>query len=186
MNGRLPGAAFLAGVALAVVTSGGLVEERLSAGSVHVGAAVNALVTLASIVILARVCRRAPLTPAVVVSQAVGAAVGVVAVHLALRGGWIHGAPWLAERPAQLVNDGVAVFATLTVVWAFANQLDMRLLIAALAVALVYRATGRFWHLDTAPHGFLVPVQDLVLAQLACAALALPLYGWMTREDVAP
>jgi hypothetical protein len=74
------------------------------------------------------------------------------------------------------------VFATLTVVWAFAKRLDLRLLIAALAVALIYRATGRFWHLDAAPRGFLVPVQDLVLAQLACAALALPLYGWMTRD----
>ena len=34
---RLSGAAFLAGAALGIVTSGGIVEERLSAGSPHVG-----------------------------------------------------------------------------------------------------------------------------------------------------
>jgi len=182
---RRSAAAFLAGASLALVTSGGIVEERLSAGSVHVGVVVNALVTFASILTLGLLHRRAPLVPAVVVPQAVGAAVGVLCVHVALRWGWIAGAPWLAERPAQLVNDAVAVFATLTVVWACANRLDLRLLVAALAVLSLYRATGTLWHLDVAPQGFKVTVQDLVIAQLACAALALPLYQWMTRHDLA-
>jgi hypothetical protein len=182
---RLSGAAFLAGAALAAVISGGLVEERLSAGSLHVGAVVNALVTLASILTLALLGRRVPLGPGVVVPQVAGAAVGVLLVHVALRRGWITGAPWLAERPAQLVNDAVAVFATLIVVWACVNRRDLRLLVAALAIALLYRATGRFWHLDAAPLGFLVTVQDLVVAQFVCAALALPLYDWMTRDDLA-
>jgi hypothetical protein len=188
MHARLPvpGVAFLAGAALGAVISGGLVEERLSAGSVPVGAVVNALITLAAIVTLGLLYRRgAHAAPLVVLPQAVGAAVGVIAVHLALRCGWVHGAAWLAERPAQLVNDAVEVFAILTVVWACANRWDPRLLAVALAVALLYRVTGSFWHLDAAPRGFLVTVQDLVMAQLACAALALPLYERMTRSDLA-
>jgi hypothetical protein len=179
------GAAFLAGAALAIVASGGLVEERLSAGSLLSGAEVNALVTLVSIATLGFLGRRTPLAARTVVPQAVGAVVGVLGVHLALRYGWITGAPWLAERPAQLVNDAVAVFATMTIVWACANRCDLRLLVAALAVALLYRATGRFWHLDAAPPGYLVTVQDLVVAQLGCAALVLPLYQWMTRDELA-
>ena len=76
----------------------------------------------------------------------------------------------------------MAVLATLTVVWACARGLDLRLLVVALLVMATYRATGRFWHLDAAPRGFLVSVQDLVIAQLVCAAVALPLYRWMTRD----
>ncbi len=182
---RLSGAAFLAGAALAAVTSGGIVEERLSAGNPYVGVAVNALATFASILMLGLLHRSAPLVAGVIVPQAAGAALGVLGIHLALRWGWIAGAPWLAERPAQLVNDAVAVFAMLMVVWACANRFDLRLLVVALAVMSLYRATGRLWHLDAAPHGFLVSVQDLVIAQLACAAFALPLYQWMTRDDLA-
>lgn len=182
---RRLGAAFLAGAALATVASGGLVEERLSAGSLLSGGVVNALVTLASIATLGFLGRRTPLAARTVVPQAVGAMVGVLGVHLALRLGWIAGAPWLAERPAQLVNDMVAVFTTLTIVWACANRYDLRLLLVALVAALLYRATGRFWHVDMAPAGYLVTVQDLVLAQLACAALVLPLYERMTRDELA-
>ena len=134
MPPRLSGAAFLAGAALAVVTSGGIVEERLSAGSPRVGVVVNALVTFGSILTLGLLHRRAPLVAGVIVPQAVGAVLGVLGIHLALRCGWIAGAPWLAERPAQLVNDAVAVFATLTIVWACANRCDLRLLVVALAV----------------------------------------------------
>jgi hypothetical protein len=182
---RLSGASFLAGAVLALVTSGGILEERVSAGSVHVGAAVNAVVTFAAIATLGLLHRRAPLVSRVIVPQAMGATVGVLGIHLALRWGWLVGAPWLAEGPAQLVNDAVAVFGTLAVVWACANHLDLRLLVVALVVTSVYRATGTYWHLDAAPRGFLVPVQDLVIAQLVCAALALPLYQRMTRDDLA-
>lgn len=179
---RLSVAALLAGAALATVTSGGIVAERLSGGSVAVGSTVNALVTFASILTLALLHRRGPLVSSVVVPQLAGAALGILGVHLALRWGWIAGAPWLTERPAQLVNDAVEVLATLAVVWACARGLDLRLLVGALVVAAVYRTTGHLWHLDAAPRGFLVPVQDLVIAQLVCAALALPIYRTMTRD----
>ena len=46
----------------------------------------------------------------------------------------------------------------------------------------LYRATSRLWHLDAAPHGFVFTVQDLVLAQCAAAAIALPLYRQMTTH----
>jgi hypothetical protein len=174
------GAAFLAGAVLGTVTSGGIVLERLSGGDLRVGVAVNAFVTLLSILTLGLLKRAAPLGSRVLVPEIVGAWLGILGIHLALRFGWITGAPWLSERPLQLVNDGVAVFTTLAVAWACARRLDLRILVAALVALSLYRVTGRFWHLDARPNGFLVTVQDLVLAQCAAAALALPIYRQMT------
>jgi hypothetical protein len=179
-----PVAAFFAGGALALVTSGGIVEERLSSGSLDRGVVVNALMTVASIGLLVLVQRRVPRTRRVLIAQAFGALLGILGVHLALRSGVIAGAPWLSERPAQLVNDVVAVFAVLAVVWACAERLDWRLLAAAALLVVLYRATGKLWHLDVAPHGFVVSVQDLVMAQCVGAAVALLLYRNATlRRD---
>jgi len=172
--------AFLAGAALAVITSAGIVEERLSAGSVGVGLFVNGFVLLASILSLGVVRRRASGAANVLLAQTLGAIVGIAIVHLALRGGWIPRPSWLAERPAQLVNDGVAVLATLALVWACAHKLDLRLLVFALATVTLYKATGRFWHLDVPPGGFAVRVQDLVVAQVGATALALAIYRQLT------
>jgi hypothetical protein len=170
--------AFGAGALLAVVTSGGLLEDRLSAGSVPVGVVVNGLVTLAAIGALALVQRRAQPLFALIAPQLLGAACGVLGVHLALRVGWIAGAPWLSERPVQLVNDVASVLGTSMVVWACARGLDARWLAPALIVTAAYRATSGLWHVDMAPQGFIVPVQDLVAMQLVGVALALPAYRW--------
>jgi hypothetical protein len=173
--------AFAAGAAMALVTSGGLLEERLSAGNIRVGTFVNALVTLAAIGSLVVVRRQAQPMVGVIFPQVLGAACGILGIHLALRLGWIAGAPWLAERPAQLVNDVASVLGTSMVVWACARGLDPRMLAPALLLTAVYRGTSGLWHLDAAPHGFVVSVQDLVGMQLVAVALALPLYGWAAR-----
>jgi hypothetical protein len=174
---------FGSGAALAVVTCGGILEERVSSGDPDVGLVVNVFVTLASVLLLGLLQRGTPIaTPRVLVPQGIGAAFGIVAVHLALRLGLVSAPSWLCERPPQLVNDAVALFSTLAVVWACARGLSLRLLVAALLVLTLYRATGRFWHLDAAPHGFVVTVQDFVLAQFAAAALALVVYRKMTRQ----
>jgi hypothetical protein len=164
--------AFLAGVALALLTSGGILLERLSLGAPRAGLVVNGVLTLAALLTLGFVEQRVSVRSSAV-PQIVGAALGIVAVHLCLRLGWIAGAPWLSERPAQLVNDAVAVLATLGVVWACAKGLDLRLLVVTLVLLTAYRATGRFWHLDAAPHPFVLSVQDLVLAQFGGVAAAL-------------
>ncbi|HTQ48555.1 MAG TPA: hypothetical protein VMI75_37620 [Polyangiaceae bacterium] len=188
MSPKVPASAvslvyFVSGASLAVVTCGGILEERLSAGDPDVGLVANFFVTAASVLLLGLVQHRKRLAPPLLARQALGAAVGIVAVHLALRLGLVTAPRWLSERPPQFVNDVVAVFSALTLVWACARGLNVRLLVAALLVLTAYRATGRLWHLDAAPRGFVVPVQDFVLAQFVAAALALLVYRGMTRRE---
>jgi hypothetical protein len=173
---------FGAGLVLAVVTCGGILEERLSSGSPGVAVAANALVTFGAILALGLVQRRAPFSNRAAVPQALGAACGIVAVHLALRLGIVHLAPWMSEKAGQFVNDAVAVFSTLAVVWACARGLSLRLLIGALVVLTAYKMTGRFWHLDVAPHGFVITVQDFVVAQFVAGVVALTVFREMTRN----
>ena len=173
---------FCAGLVLALVTCGGILEERLSSGNPGVALAANALVTFGAILALGLIQRRAPLSNRAAVPQAIGAACGIVAVHLAVRMGIVHAAPWMSEKPPQLVNDAVAVFSTLAVVWACARRLNPGLLVGALVVLTLYRTTAGFWHLDVSPHGFLVTVQDFVLAQFVAGAVALGIYRHMTRD----
>jgi len=173
---------FAAGLVLAVVTCGGIVEERLSSGNPGVAVAANALVTFGAILALGLVQRRAPFSNRAAIPQAVGAACGILAVHLALRVGVVHTAPWMSEKPRQLVNDAVAVFSTLAVVWACARGLSLRLLIGVLVVLTTYKMTGRLWHLDVAPHGFVITVQDFVVAQFVGGLVGLTLFREMTRN----
>jgi hypothetical protein len=164
-------------VLLATLVSGGILEERLSGGSANVGIVVNALMTIMAILTLGLIERGGVRSVRVLVLQVAGAAVGIAAVHLALRFGWIPGAAWLVERPAQLMNDVVAVAATLAVAWACARGLSSRILLAVLVLLTAYRATARLWHLDAPPSAFHVTVQDLVVAQLVAVALALGIYS---------
>jgi hypothetical protein len=170
-------ATFLPSVLLATLVSGGILEERLSGGSANVGIVVNALMTIMAILTLGLIERGGVRSVRVLVLQVAGAAVGIAAVHLALRFGWIPGAAWLVERPAQLMNDVVAVAATLAVAWACARGLSSRILLAVLVLLTAYRATARLWHLDAPPSAFHVTVQDLVVAQLVAVALALGIYS---------
>jgi hypothetical protein len=173
-------------VALATLVSGGILEERLSGGSVNVGLVVNALMTLMAIVTLSVIERRGVRSVRVLVLQVAGAAVGILAVHLALRLGFITGAAWLVEKPAQLMNDVVAVAATLAVAWACARGLSSRLLLAVLVLLTAYRATARLWHLDAPPAAFHVTVQDLIVAQLVAVALALGVYSGLRNIRSPP
>ncbi|MGD0529492.1 MAG: hypothetical protein ABSE49_30420, partial [Polyangiaceae bacterium] len=102
--------------------------------------------------------------------------VGVAVVHLLLRREALPGAPWLSERPAQLVNDAVAVSCLLALAWASARDLDVRLLVLAFLVVTAYRVTASMWHVDQAPGGFQATVQQLVVAQLVGAAIALAVW----------
>lgn len=172
---------FVAGTGLGLVTSAGMVEERLSTGSTGVALGVDAIVTGAAILVLALVQRRFPFSSHVVGAQLLGAALGISLVHLAMGAGIVPKPYWLAERPRQLVNDTVAVLSTLLLVWACARRLDLRFFVGALLVVTAYRSTAGFWHLDVPPHGFALRVQDIVIAQFVAVALVLPFYREMTR-----
>ena len=190
--------AFGAGLLLALATSGGIAGERISRGAPNVALFANVIATLAALVAVIPTMRRAlvsfaeqrdtesarggsfrvarlhPL--AVLVPQILGAAAGIALVHLVLRSSSLGALPWLSERPAQFMNDVVAVSGLLALVWACANGLDPRLLVFAFIGITLYRATAHLWHLDHAPGGFQMSVQELVVAQFVAAALALGVF----------
>jgi hypothetical protein len=68
------------------------------------------------------------------------------------------------------VNDAVAVFAPLAVVWA-ANRRppNTRVLVSTLVLVTLYRATSFMWHLDAA--SFTYTVQDFVTGEFAGSAI---------------
>lgn len=183
------------GLLLGLAVSGGIAGERLTLGAAAMGTLANALATVAALVAATIATRRTqvawvelPGSPedgaatfgrlhplVVLLPQLVGAIVGVVVVHALLREGALGRAPWLSERPAQFVNDGVAVFGLLALAWACAADLDARVLFAALLVLTAYCLTAARWHLDHAATGFRTTVQQFVIAQFVAAAIAMTL-----------
>lgn len=181
------------GLLLGLAVSGGIAGERLTLGAAAVGICANAVATVAALVAAIIATRRAqvawvelPAAPvdgratvgrlhplAVLVPQVVGAIVGVAVVHALLREGVFGAAPWLSERPAQFVNDGVAVVGLLALAWACAANLDGRVLFGALLLLTVYRLTAARWHVDHAAGGFRTTVQQFVVAQFVAAAVAM-------------
>lgn len=166
--------AFSTGLLLALAASGGIAGERLTLGGPSVGLAANAAATVAALLAASATMRRPRLV--VLVSQVLGAVAGVVLVHLLLRRAAEGPFPWLSESPAQLVNDAVAVMGLLALAWACARGLDLRVLLGALVVVTAYRVTSPLWHVDRAPAGFHTTVQQLVVAELVAAAIALGLF----------
>lgn len=181
-NAARPGSVLWAlgtGLLVAGVTSGGIIGERLSEGSVFVGVSANVVATFAALFLsLYAAHRRAPCSPVLVAAQAMGAFVGIVLVHLAFARFALGELPWLSERPAQWVNDLVAAFGLLVLVAALSNRVDWRGLAIGAALVLLYRQTAEHWHLDHPPHGFEATVQQLVVAQFASIAVALLVFRW--------
>ena len=171
------------GLLLGLTTSGGIAAARITRGAFEVALFANALTTAVALVadfftmrrvraaFDARVSRRALLA-----AQVLGAVVGVVLVHLLLRREALGVVWWLSEQPAQFVNDAVAVFGFLALVWAVADGLDAKVLVLAFVGVTLYRVTAPMWHVDQAPGGFHSSVQEIVVAQFVGAALALGLF----------
>ena len=170
------------GVVLAIATSGGILGERLSSGDPFVAAAVDAYVTAVCVAFAFLLPRS--LSRLAMVAQAVGAVVGIGVVHLALRAGALPSAPWLAETAPQLVNDLTAAFATLLLLWACVRSFDVKVFAVALLLVSLYRATASRWHLDVAPQGFAVSVQQAVVAQFIACAVGLLVFTWVARRNV--
>jgi hypothetical protein len=171
---------------MALATSAGIAGERLTRAALPMVVLANAVATLAGV--LAIVVTMRPMLVsfedaartkkvhalAVLVPQIVGAVIGIAAVHLVLQKELLGSAPWLSERPAQLMNDAVAVFGLLAIVWACARELDARLLVVALAGVTLYRVTSPLWHVDQALGAY--SIQQLVVAQLVAGAFALGVF----------
>jgi hypothetical protein len=177
--------AFSAGLLLALAASGGIAGERVTLGRLGIGLLANALATLAALVVASATVRR-PRVLSVLFPQVLGAVAGVALVHWLLSHEALVGAPWLAERPAQLVNDAVSVSCLLALAWACARDLDLRLLVLAFLVVTAYRLTASMWHLDRAPGGYQATVQQLVVAQLVGAAIALAVWRSLKRPSESP
>jgi hypothetical protein len=181
--------AFASGLLLATLTSAGIVATRMSAGNAVVALAANAFATLAAIAVAAYYLRAQsdsfargldaqvalPALPRTA-SQIIGAIVGVALVHLALRASGVGSSHELVERPAQLVNDAVAVLAILCLVWGAASRpANLLRVVVGAAVILLYVATATRWHLD--PIAFHGPtVQQLVALEFTGAAIGIAVF----------
>ncbi len=174
---------FGAGVALAMVACGGLCAARISQGNLWVAISAHLFATVAVVAIVYKqgrfVASSKQATAARVAAQIAGASFGIVLAHSLLRSSSLGAIPWLSERPAQFVNDAVAVFAPLAIVWASSRRPpSTAVLVATLLLVTAYRLTGTMWHVDTAHFSY--TVQDLVTGEFAGSALGISAFRLLT------
>lgn len=184
--------AFFCGLLLACVISAGVIGERLRAGSVRTALLVDVIVLFAGILATTLTARplnvrfeelrdggEAPLVtrlrPSVILAlQIAGIACGITLAHIVLKRSHVSALAWMCECPPQFVNDAIASLGTLAAVWACASRrIRMDLLIVMFGVLLLYGLTRRHWHVDRAPFGFEMPIQELVVAQVVATATGL-------------
>lgn len=162
----------IAGFALAIVACGGILAQRLSRGDLKLALVGHVFLTLA-VLGVAKTEARPSLRngfPSKLVAQLLGGALGILVAHYVLRSSAWGAMPWLSERPAQFMNDAVAVFAPLAVVWASSRRPpNTAVLVCALLLVTAYRMTGFMWHLDSARFSF--TVQDFVTGEFAGSVL---------------
>lgn len=197
----------LAGLLLALIISATIVGERLFPGDLRVVITANVIAAAAAMLVLlftfrpfltwfaadrramGRSIQRRRVV-ATIAAHSAGALVGVALIHLALRGTALPARPWLSERPPQLVNDLVAVFGALLLVWSSARRPFGALFgLGALAIALAYAITSHRWHLDALPPATIAAslrsssVQLGVLGQLVCVALGTSIFRRRVAGD---
>lgn len=161
------GRPFAIGFGVAMAACLGIAAERLSQGAIGVALLGHVLLTAA--VLLALHVHRRDRESSRIWPQIVGAALAMGLVHASLAH-TAEGHAWLSERPAQLVNDLVAVAGALTVAWAASRRPPRTAaLIATLLLVTIYRATAGMWHLDAA--SFAYSVQNFVAGSVAGSAL---------------
>ncbi len=186
---RMLVAAFVTGLLLAIATSGAIVGERLTGGSVRLALLADSIVLAIAVLAMALVSRSGLVLfgsvvdsverlarlrlGLVVLMQALGAAIGIAIVHLLLRR-LVNVPCWFSERPAQFVNDAVAICGALLSIWACAQRrLALIALGAMFLLLLAYGATASRWHLDHPALTFTASIQELVAAQVIATATGL-------------
>lgn len=191
------------GLFLGIVVSGGILSERLTLGAPSEGMLASAVASISAIVAARVAFRRAQVVwvetdprsdqgPVlaqqlhafvVLLPQAFGIAMGIALVHVLLRFDPFGSPTWLSEAPAQFVNDSVGALGLLALAWACARNLDVLLLVLTLAVLTIYVATASHWHVDHAPAGYQMTVQQYVVAQCLGAAAVLALLSSPSARD---
>lgn len=174
-------------LALGMLTSAGLVAERLSAGSTLL--AVCLLIstlsfTVVAMLLLRPIARRLPRANqrdlAVLIAVQVGAVLlGVALTHAAVA--FSVDTAGLREAPAQLVNDAILGVGLILLIWSFlAKTHSMRLATGAAAFALValYQATATLWHVDTIAFSGLT-IQQFVSSEVLAVAAGLLIVDWL-------
>jgi len=172
------------GFALAIVACGGILAQRVSKGDVRAALVAHVFLTIA-VLLVARVAphhhHRSART-----AQLVGAAAGIAVAHYVVHASPLAAIPWLSERPAQLVNDAVAVFGPLAIIWASSRRLHTTAVVATLLLVTAYRATASHWHVDGGGgvSGGVFPttfsVQDFVTGEFAGSAISVALFRLLT------
>ncbi|MCA9517331.1 MAG: hypothetical protein KC635_20465 [Myxococcales bacterium] len=170
------------GFALALVVSGGVVLERVSAGDGVIALALAGVTLAVTALVAVRTHALSALgsQPAIALAQVAGLVVGVLAVHVPVAAASPAGAP-LREGPAQLVNDGMLGVGLLLLVWSFVARSGAARLVApvvAFGLLLGYRATAGFWHLDALAFPRLT-VQQFVQAQVVAVSAGLLVLHWL-------
>ncbi len=192
----------LGGLLLAIISSAGILAERVERGDARVVALATAAAAATGVLLLATTFRRSlaplhgaeeapaasPATPSRVIgAQALGAILGVVAVHLLLCGSPLRSCGWLCEGPRQLVNDFAAVFGALGLVWGCVRQpVGPFASLAAIALAALYALTSPRWHVDAwTVEGSLrsISVQIAVMSQIACTAVGVAVFHRLRGSD---
>lgn len=176
--------AFVAGLLLAIGSSGAIVIDRTLGGTARFAFASNVLVSGVCSVVFALTLRShyatlifgaaiARLRAIVLIGpQLVGAAIGIAITHLLLR--LVGYAPWLCEGPQQFVNDAVASIGLALMMRAWGcRSFCLGALAMGLGILVMYSTTSSLWHLDQPPSPFEVGVQQLVVTQVLCGAVAL-------------
>jgi hypothetical protein len=205
----LPGFA-LGGMLLAVVSSAGILAERVAKGDAPVAIMATIATAGTTVLVVAATFRTLVAAPpveaaagraphrgwpsCVIPSQALAALLGVVLVHVAVRLSDLRACAWLCEEPRQLVNDLAAAFGALGLVWGCARRpVGALASLGAVAICAAYSLTAPRWHLDpwgvSLPRGSFGPisVQRAVLMQLACTAVGVSvLYRLRLRVEPMP
>lgn len=144
----------------------GVLAQRVSRGALDVALLAQTVTTVAALC----VARPGSAREFGFGAHAIGGATAILVAHALLRSSSVADSASLVERPAQLVNDAVAVFAPLAIIWASSRRPPSTLALAAtLLVVIAYHASGSTWHLDGGE--FEHTVQDLVTAQLGASTV---------------
>lgn len=185
---RLTYLGFAWGLLVTLVSSAGILVERLTQGDARLAVFANALtsvVVMGAAVALMHLGARSRMAAekknvALLASLVLGAGSAIVLVHVALRAGVVAAPAWITEGPRQLVNDLVAASAILALLWgSVKDPPSLSSLMVALGLLSLYRFTAGAWHLDrfTPELGLgALSVQEFVVAEVVGAAIALAIF----------
>ena len=150
----------LGGFCVGTVTGAAVFAARLGGGEPRTAIAGEVATMLAALALASVLETRRERS---FLAAACAAVIGAWLAHRVLVA--THGAPWMREAPAQLVNDAVAALATLTLVASFAGRtVRVACVLAASTLVGVYALTHAMWHVDRSPT-VIVSVQRCVVAQ---------------------